>query len=216
MYLDSSFRSKMALVEVDLVAEKVVKWETQTNFDNRPELQSNKMYNFGDLNNYLRERFMSKGNSLLGGLVLCFEKNSTLVLLGTVKKFNKINSNNSELNFIFYINYSSLQWKAILKSENHSYEESGQVMKFSKVYVSQGKKPRVTPDKLTREKIPSLEKIDRESVNGVLDRVIEDYFEQIESLPNLSKTFTEFIRRQSAMNKTNFDWGKTMDSSHQT
>lgn len=61
-----------------------------------------------------------------------------------------------------------------------------------------------------------MEKIDRESVNGLLDRVIQDYFEQIETLPNLSKTFTEFIRRQSAMNKTNFDWGKTMETSNQS
>lgn len=138
MFLDSSFRSKMALVEVDLMNQKVIKWETLTNFEDRPELQSNKMYNFGDLNNYLKDRFTSKGNSVTGGMVMSFESTSTLALLGTAKKFDKINSNNSELNFIFYLNYSTFNWNAILKSENHIYEESGQVMKFSKIYVSEG------------------------------------------------------------------------------
>ena len=138
IFLDSSFRSKMALVEVDLMMEKVIKWEILSNFDDRPEFQSNKMYNFGDLNNYLKDRFPSKGNSFTGGMVLCLSNKSTLILLGTAKKFDKINSNNSELNFIFYINYSNFEWSAVLKTENHSYEQSGQVLKFSKVYLSQG------------------------------------------------------------------------------
>jgi hypothetical protein len=129
----------MAIVEVDLANEKVLKWETLTDFDNREEFQSNKIYNFGDLNNYLKDRFNNKGNSLTGGLVMFYEKLATLVLLGSVKKYDKINSSNSEINFIIYLNSSSFEWSAIFKSENHNYEESGQIMKHSKVYLSSGK-----------------------------------------------------------------------------
>jgi hypothetical protein len=129
----------MALVEVDLVNEKVLKWDTLTDFDNREEFESNKMYNLGDLNNYFKERFSSKGNSIAGGLVMHFKKLSTLILLGSVKKFDKINSNNSEINFILYLNTSNFEWSAIFKSENHNFEESGQIMKHSKVFLSTGR-----------------------------------------------------------------------------
>ena len=136
--LDSSFRLKMAKVEVDLVKEAVVSWESLSDFSVCPEFASNKLYNFGDFNTYLGSRFTEEGKTLYGGLVLHFASKQTLVLTGSVKKFDKVNSNNSEVNFVVHLHYASLEWSAVFKSESHNFEESGQIMKHSKMYLSAG------------------------------------------------------------------------------
>ena len=128
----------MAIVEVDLTSQTILKWDPLTDFDNRNEFQPNKMYNFGDLNKYLKESFCSKGFTQMGGLVMCFNSSNILLLLGTIKKLDKVNSNNCELNFMFYLNFSNMEWSGVIKSEIHNFEESGQIMKHSKVYLSSG------------------------------------------------------------------------------
>jgi hypothetical protein len=130
---------KLALAEVDLLKESVSSWEPLSNFDERPELGSNKIYNYGDLNTYIKSRFIEKGNVLMSGMVLWYEAEQILVLVGSVKKSDKINSNNSEVNFITYINASDASWKAVFKSESHNFESNGQIMKHSKLYISTGK-----------------------------------------------------------------------------
>jgi hypothetical protein len=61
-----------------------------------------------------------------------------------------------------------------------------------------------------RESIWDMKSVRRESINGLLDALINNYFVQVDSIPNLSKTFTDFIRRKALINKTNFNWEKSI------
>ena len=128
----------MASVEVDLVTEKILKWEPLTDFDNQDHFQPNKLYNYNDLQTYLQTRMEQSSLCLVGNLVLNYAEIQTLVLTFTIKKFDNTNHNNCELLGYVYLKYGTLEWSVVLKSENHNYEDNGKVIRHSKVYSSNG------------------------------------------------------------------------------
>lgn len=137
-YLDSSYKTKLAIAEVDLLHEKIINWEPLSDFGKREDLAPNKIYNYKDLNTYLKKRMGDYSNSLIGNLVLYYKDVGVLTLIFTIKVIDRVNWNNCEVLAYLYINVSSRKWTAVFKAENHNYEDNGQILRHSKVYISSG------------------------------------------------------------------------------
>lgn len=137
-YSDSSYRTRVALVEVDLCNSSIKSWEPLTDFQDCPEFKPNKVYNFNNLSNFLKRRVVLNPIIQTGHLVMYYPKDSVLILVFTVKKIDVDNSNSSEILCFAYINTRSLDYTFVFKSENHIFENSGQIFKHSQVYALQG------------------------------------------------------------------------------
>ena len=193
VHCDSSYKNKVAKIEVDLINEKVSKWESLTDFDNKEIFTENGIYELSDMEEYLNNKIKSSENTSIGKLVLNYKSSNKIVLLCSIKKKDDKNFRNSELNLYCILDINNKNWKVIVKTENHDFEESGQILKHSKIY-----------DQSNTENYLSV--MNKDNINKQIDFVLNKYFNQTDTFPVLVKIFSEFVRKDANIKKEEHDW----------
>ena len=57
-----------------------------------------------------------------------------------------------------------------------------------------------------RKSVGNLKSLNQASIDELLDKLFNKYLDQIETIPQVTKIFTQFVRRESNIHKQSFDW----------